>query len=626
MRKRRYTDAQILELSRDPNIKEITPFRLRFTLSFRKQIYDAVKEEISHASIKKYLTEQGYDCHTLGIRVIDTLSTTYKKHGRPVNGSYYVNSRMYHHGMEDDTLLLQTGKFVKSRNGLAFSDAFSNELYHAYPAQTIEEGIRKAGIDPALVGYQRIQTLKRRFEGKNPVHRRNIYSDEIVERYKNHPYVKKVTHKQFVLNTCFYNEAVSLSSLSVDDLLNLYEFISSDFSAEFRNNLKFRIAHWKKTDQKVNTVSLQVVQIQLKRMQALQEILTQQLTDDGILYHIGNWQDKKEICCKLALMPEDPERVYTVSWYLRYTGIPRSSFYEILRNDDYGNFYQKKNQQDEEDAEVIRSVIAYKGFDKGARQIYMDMQDITGVQFGMKKIYRLMHKYGIETSIRRKRNYRQAVKLLMKRNTKPNLLKRRFRLFEPNEVRLTDVTYLDYGNGKRAYGSASKDPVTGRLIDYTISESNDLNLVMTTLDHISKQPLLPGAILHSDQGALYLTDTFQNKVKETGMKESMSKRGNCWDNAPQESFFGHFKDEANYRECTTLDELRQICSEYMYYYNNERHQWNLNRMTPVQYEKYLLDMTNEEKDEYFRREEIKYQKMKERATEEAKARADSLGV
>lgn len=533
---------------------------------------------------------------------------------------------MYHHGMEDDTLLLQTGKFVKSRNGLAFSDAFSNELYHAYPAQTIEEGIRKAGIDPALVGYQRIQTLKRRFEGKNPVHRRNIYSDEIVERYKNHPYVKKVTHKQFVLNTCFYNEAVSLSSLSVDDLLNLYEFISSDFSAEFRNNLKFRIAHWKKTDQKVNTVSLQVVQIQLKRMQALQEILTQQLTDDGILYHIGNWQDKKEICCKLALMPEDTERVYTVSWYLRYTGIPRSSFYEILRNDDYGNFYQKKNQQDEEDAEVIRSVIAYKGFDKGARQIYMDMQDITGVQFGMKKIYRLMHKYGIETSIRRKRNYRQAVKLLMKRNTKPNLLKRRFRLFEPNEVRLTDVTYLDYGNGKRAYGSASKDPVTGRLIDYTISESNDLNLVMTTLDHISKQPLLPGAILHSDQGALYLTDTFQNKVKETGMKESMSKRGNCWDNAPQESFFGHFKDEANYRECTTLDELRQICSEYMYYYNNERHQWNLNRMTPVQYEKYLLDMTNEEKDEYFRREEIKYQKMKERATEEAKARATSLGV
>lgn len=335
---------------------------------------------------------------------------------------------------------------------------------------------------------------------------------------------------------------------------------------------------------------------------------------------------KKEICCKLALMPEDPEKVYTASWYLRHAAIPRSSCYEILRNDDYGNFYQKKNQQDEEDAEVIRSVIAYKGFDKGARQIYMDMQDITGVQFGMKKIYRLMHKYGIETSIRRKQKSRQAIKLLMKRNTKPNLLKRRFRLFEPNEVRLTDVTYLDYGNGKRAYGSASKDPVTGRLIDYTISESNDLNLVMMTLDHISKQPLLPGAILHSDQGALYLTDTFQNKVKETGMKESMSKRGNCWDNAPQESFFGHFKDEANYRECTTLNELRQICSEYMYYYNNERHQWNLNRMTPVQYEKYLLDMTDEEKDEYFRREEIKYQKMKERAAEEAKARAASLGV
>ena len=62
-------------------------------------------------------------------------------------------------------------------------------------------------------------------------------------------------------------------------------------------------AHWKKTDQKVNTVSLQVVQIQLKRMQALQKILTHQLASDGTLYHTGNWQGKEEICCKLALMP-----------------------------------------------------------------------------------------------------------------------------------------------------------------------------------------------------------------------------------------------------------------------------------------------------------------------------------
>lgn len=626
MWKRRYTDEQIEELGKDPNIKEITPYRLRFTLAFRQKIYDAVKDKISDTSIRRYLTEQGYDCHVLGITAISTLRKTFRKCGRPINGAYCSTSKMYHPDKADNLLLLKTGKFVIYNQGIAFSDAFINELYHAYPAQTIEEGIRKAGIDPDLVGYQRIISLKRRFEERKPVYRKTIYSDEIIRRYRNHPYVKRVTRKQFILRDCFYNEAVSLSNLSVDDLLDLYEFNPSDFTVEFRNNLKFRITHWKKTDQKGNTVSLQVVRIWQNRMQALQKILIQQLAEDGTLYHNGDWQKKKEICCKLALMPEDQERLYTTGWYLKHAGIPRSSFYEILRNDDYGNFRQKKNHQDEKDITVIRSVIAYKRFGKGARQIYMDMHDITGVQFGLKKIYRLMHKYGIETSIRRKNHSRQASRVLLKQNTKPNLLKRRFRLFRPNEIRLTDVTYLDYGNGKRAYGSASKDPVTGKLIDYTISEFNNLNLVMTTLDHISKQSLLPGAILHSDQGALYLTDTFQNKVKEMGMKESMSKRGNCWDNAPQESFFGHFKDEVNYRECTTLEELRRICSEYLDYYNNERHQWNLNKMTPVQYEKYLLDMTDKEKEEYFRREETKYQKMKDRAMQEAKARAASLGV
>ena len=149
---------------------------------------------------------------------------------------------------------------------------------------------------------------------------------------------------------------------------------------------------------------------------------------------------------------------------------------------------------------------------------------------------------------------------------------------------------------------------------------------MTTLDHISSQPLTPDAILHSDQGSLYLTDTFQNKVKAMGMQESMSKRGNCWDNAPQESFFGHFKDEVNYKQCTTLEELRELCSQYQDYYNNERRQWNLNKMTPVQYEQYLLAMTPAQKAARLEKEKQKYQAMKERAVIEAKARAATLGV
>ncbi|MFZ0447262.1 MAG: IS3 family transposase, partial [Bacillus sp. (in: firmicutes)] len=78
------------------------------------------------------------------------------------------------------------------------------------------------------------------------------------------------------------------------------------------------------------------------------------------------------------------------------------------------------------------------------------------------------------------------------------------------------------------------------------------------------------------------------KVVKFSVDIPMSRRGNCWDNAPQESFFGHFKDEAYIKPCNTLEELRREIKNYMTYYNNFRYQWNLKKMTPVQYRTHLL--------------------------------------
>lgn len=111
MSKRRYTDEQIRMLSHDPNIKEISPNSLRFTLAFRQKIYDAVKENIGKSAIRTFLTNYGYNCHILGNRVLDTLSNNFKHYGRPVNGSRYATSKMYHHDKRDDSILLKTGKF-----------------------------------------------------------------------------------------------------------------------------------------------------------------------------------------------------------------------------------------------------------------------------------------------------------------------------------------------------------------------------------------------------------------------------------------------------------------------------------------------------------------------------------
>ena len=228
-----------------------------------------------------------------------------------------------------------------------------------------------------------------------------------------------------------------------------------------------------------------------------------------------------------------------------------------------------------------------------------------------------MRKYDMNSGVRQANSSRKAAAKILETYGKPNLLRRMFRLYKPNEVRLTDVTHLKYGEGLKAYGSALIDPVTGMLIAFIVSENNDIELA---------KPCINGGILHSDQGSVYLSPKFQKEVEKLGLNQSMSKRGNCWDNAPQESFFGHFKDECDYSECKNIDELRQVIEEYAYYYNNERGMWERRHMTPVKYEEYLLSMTDEEFEKHLDREKEKYHEMQQIAAEKAKARYRTLGV
>lgn len=94
------------------------------------------------------------------------------------------------------------------------------------------------------------------------------------------------------------------------------------------------------------------------------------------------------------------------------------------------------------------------------------------------------------------------------------------------------------------------------------------------------------AILHSDQGCHYTSISLRQLLKDKELRQSMSRRGNCWDNAPQESFFGHMKDEIHLNNCQSFEELLQEVDNYMDYYNNDRYQWNLSRLSPNQYAEY----------------------------------------
>lgn len=173
----------------------------------------------------------------------------------------------------------------------------------------------------------------------------------------------------------------------------------------------------------------------------------------------------------------------------------------------------------------------------------------------------------------------------------PNKLQRDFKKGIPGLVLLTDITYLPYGRSEMAYLSTILDASTGELLTHNVSNRIDLSLATDTIKSLMKQRRLKlhkNAFIHSDQGSHYTSPKYQKLLKRKGLGQSMSRRGNCWDNAPQESFYGHMKDHVRSRECSTLEELKLEIDRYIHYYNHHRYQWGLKKMTPVQYRNHLL--------------------------------------
>lgn len=240
----------------------------------------------------------------------------------------------------------------------------------------------------------------------------------------------------------------------------------------------------------------------------------------------------------------------------------------------------------------IPAAFNFKNRKKGARQIKMTLQNFFGINYNLKCIRRIMKKYNIVCPHRKANPYRRMMKATKEHTVLPNLLKREFKQDIPAKVLLTDITYLFFKSGQKAYLSTILDASTNEVLAHNVSKSLKIDIVTDTLDKLienHKGILRKDSFIHSDQGAHYTSPIFQNKVKENKLGQSMSRRGNCWDNAPQESFFGHLKDETNINECETFEELVKEVNDYINYHNNYRAQWNLKKMTPVDYRNHLLN-------------------------------------
>jgi putative transposase len=273
-------------------------------------------------------------------------------------------------------------------------------------------------------------------------------------------------------------------------------------------------------------------------------------------------------------------------------GVSRSGYYNYFSLKSQ-KLRDQRTKEDEKIKEIVLKAYNFKGRKKGARQIKMTLEGQYDIIYNLKRIRRIMKKYGIICPIRKANPYKRMLKATREHTVLPNLLNRNFKQDIPGKVLLTDITYLFYGQGKKAYLSTIKDGSTNEILAYNVSDSLTLDIATDTIHKLKKNrkiKLAKGAFIHSDQGSHYTSPKFQKLVKGYKLGQSMSRRGNCWDNAPQESFFGHFKDEAYIKSCVTLKQLKNEIKQYMIYYNKYRYQWDLKKMTPVQYRNHLLNV------------------------------------
>ncbi|MNC28708.1 Integrase core domain protein [compost metagenome] len=268
-------------------------------------------------------------------------------------------------------------------------------------------------------------------------------------------------------------------------------------------------------------------------------------------------------------------------------GVSKSGYYRWLGAEQKR---QQRAYRDEQDFFLIKSHYEALQGKAGALVIKMRLEHLSGVIMNHKKIRRIMRKYNLIAKIRKAKPYRKMAKATQEHVTCPNLLERQFDQGEPEKVFLTDITYLKYEN-QWAYLSCVKDGATKQILAQYVSSSLELPLVKHTLQRLMDRlggNIHPEAILHSDQGMHYTHPQTRKLIREAGFIQSMSRKGNCWDNASMESFFGHLKDELDSSGCKTLEELRVCVAEYIQYYNSERYQWTLKKMTPDEYRSHLL--------------------------------------
>ena len=246
-------------------------------------------------------------------------------------------------------------------------------------------------------------------------------------------------------------------------------------------------------------------------------------------------------------------------------------------------------ERDFEDLKILKKYHEKSKHKDGIRQLEMIIPREEGLVMNHKKIARLKRKYQLVTKIRVKNKYRYFAKKKQEHETCPNLLERNFKDLKADQVYSTDITTLKF-NGKKAYLAAVKDLETREIVGSSVSNRIDIKLTDTAikkaLDRLS-QKQKNGLMVHSDQGYHFTHISFRSLLNENGVTQSMSRKGNCLDNAPIESFFGLIKDHLDLKSCKSVEDVEKEVTRAVDYYNCKRPQVGLKKMPPTEYRRHF---------------------------------------
>jgi len=273
---------------------------------------------------------------------------------------------------------------------------------------------------------------------------------------------------------------------------------------------------------------------------------------------------------------------YPVSVSCGVLEVSASGYFNWLRRRQAGHGEPARRHSDEALLAHIRAIHAEVKGEYGWPRMHKELL-ARGIRVGKDRVRKLMQQHGIKAKTKRKfvvtTDSRHSLPVA------PDLVQRRFNPEAPNQLWSGDITYIQTDEGW-LYLAAVVDLFNRQVVGWSLQPHMQAGLVKDALAMAwwRRRPP-PGVIFHSDRGSQYCSHEFQDALKDWGMRSSMSRKGNCWDNAPTESFWGRLKTASVHgHKFATREQARQAVMDWMAFYNHRRLHSSLGYLSPMQYE------------------------------------------